>query len=92
MDTADSPSSPPPGETAASQARARTFSVVLLGLLVLVAGFTATLVSNSFYPCVPAAGTAVQPPLLDCAVFLSPWLGLALVGLVLALLGYIRLR
>lgn len=91
MAVADNASSPPPDE-AAPRSRERVFGAVLLGLLVLVVGFTATLVSNSFYPCVPAAGSAVQPPLLDCAVFLSPWLGLALVGLIVAGFGYLRLR
>ncbi len=75
-----------------SEARSRTlaFRIVLVGLLLLVVGFTATLVANAFYPCEPAAGSAVQPPIGDCAVALSPWFGLAVLGLVVAILGYFR--
>ncbi len=81
----------PPAEDAAGRARERWFRVVLAGLVVLVAGFTATLVANAFYPCEPAAGSVLQPPLADCAVALSPWIGVAVVGLVLAALGYRRI-
>lgn len=81
---------PVPAAEAAGQSRERWFRVVLLGLLVLVVGFTATLMANEFYPCVPSAGSALQPPLGDCAVFLSPWIGIALVGAVLAGIGYLR--
>lgn len=75
---------------ARSRVRERAFQLVLLGLVVLVIGFTATLVSNAVHPCEPAAGSVVQPPLADCAVALSPWIGVALAGLVLALFGYRR--
>lgn len=81
---------PTPAEDLTARARQRWFQVVLVGLVLLVVGFTATLVSNAFYPCVPSAGSHVQPPLGDCAVALSPGLGLALVGLLLAVLGYRR--
>ncbi len=77
-------------EEATVRGRERWFRVVLLGLLLLVLGFTATLVTNTFYPCVPAAGSTVQPPLGDCAVALSPWLGLAAAGLIVAVAGYLR--
>lgn len=77
-------------EDAAGRARERWFRIVLLGLVVLVAGFTATLVANAFYPCEPAAGSVVQPPLADCAVALSPWIGIAVAGLVIAVAGYLR--
>ena len=87
---ASEPAPPAPTDGAALR-RDRAFRIVLLGLLLLVLGFTATLVSNAFYPCEPAAGSTVQPPLADCAVALSPWLGLAVVGLVLAIAGYLRI-
>lgn len=74
----------------AARSRALAFRIVLVGLLLLVVGFTATLVANAFYPCEPAAGSAVQPPIGDCAVTLSPWLGLAVLGLAVAILGYLR--
>lgn len=77
-------------ERAAAPRRERTFQTVLLGLVLLVLGFTATLVANAFYPCEPAAGSIVQPPLTDCAVSLSPWIGLAAIGLLLAAVGYYR--
>ncbi len=91
MAAANAPTTAPPSaEDLAARARQRWFQVVLVGLVLLVAGFTATLVSNAFYPCVPAAGSHIQPPLGDCAVALSPWLGLALVGLLVAVVGYRR--
>ncbi len=77
---------------AASRTRETWFRIVLIGLLVLVVGFTAALVSNGLYPCVPAADTSLQPPLADCAVALSPWIGLALAGLMIAAIGYVRVR
>lgn len=80
----------PPAASAAARARERAFRIVLLGLVVLAVGSTAVLVANAFYPCEPAAGSVVQPPLADCAVSLSPWIGVALVGLVLAIAGYLR--
>ncbi len=86
---AESAPAAPPAD-AATRARERAFQLVLLGLVVLVVGFTATLVANAFFPCEPAAGSSVQPPIADCAVALSPWLGVALVGLILALLAYRR--
>jgi len=83
---------PAPGAAppAANAARERAFRLVLLGLLLLVAGFTATLVANAFYPCEPATGSAIQPPLADCAVSLSPWIGIAFAGLLVAIAGYLR--
>jgi len=84
------PVTPPP--TVAEAARERSFRLVLIGLVVLIVGFTAAAFANGMYPCVPAAGSSVEPPLTDCAVSLSPWAGLALVGLVLAVLGYRRAR
>ncbi len=81
---------PAPPADAAGRARERWFRAVLLGLLVLVAGFTAILMANEFYPCVPASGSAIQPPLGECAIFLSPWIGIALIGAVLAGVGYLR--
>ena len=80
----------PPAEEAEGRVRERWFRAVLLGLLVLVAGFTAILVANAFYPCEPAAGSLVQPPLADCAVALSPWIGLAIAGLAIAVAGYLK--
>lgn len=71
-------------------ARERPFRLVLLGLVLLVLGFTAAAFTNGLYPCVPAAGSAIEPPLTDCAVALSPWVGVALVGVALALIGYRR--
>ena len=79
----------PPAETG-ERSRGRWFRIVLFGLVLLVLGFTFTLMANSFYPCVPAAGSAVQPPLGDCAVFLTPWIGLALLGLVVCVIGYLK--
>ncbi len=66
------------------------FRIALAGLILLVLGFTGTLVANAFYPCEPAAGSIVQPPLADCAVSLSPWIGIALAGLLVAVAGYLR--
>lgn len=82
----------PSAEDAAVRARSRSFRIVLLGLVVLVLGFTAILVANAFYPCEPAVGSVVQPPLADCAVSLSPWIGVSVVGLGLAVAGYLRVR
>ncbi len=87
------PDAGPPGpEASAARARELAFRVVLVGLLLLVLGFTATLVGNAFYPCEPSAGSSVQPPLADCAVALSPWLALAVVGFLVAVVGYLRVR
>lgn len=83
---------PPPAVDPANRSRERWFRMVLLGLVVLVLGFTALLMANFFYPCEPAAGSIVQPPLADCAVFLSPWIGVAAAGIVIAGLGYMRVR
>ena len=76
--------------SAAEALRERGFRLALLGLVVLVLGFTATLMANFFYPCEPAAGSVVQPPLAECAAFLSPWLAVALAGLILAAVAYRR--
>ncbi len=80
----------PPAADAAARRRETAFRIVLLGLVLLVAGFTAILVVNALYPCEPAAGSAVQPPLADCAVALSPWIGVAIAGLLVAVAGYLR--
>lgn len=87
---AGTPPAPPVPEDRAARAREFAFRVVLVGLVLLVLGFTATLVANAFYPCEPAAGSTVQPPLTDCAIALSPWLGIAIVGLLVAVVGYLR--
>lgn len=87
---AATPVAPAAAPDAAAQARELAFRVVLVGLILLVLGFTATLVANAFYPCEPATGSTVQPPIADCAVALSPWLGIALVGLLVAVVGYRR--
>lgn len=89
MTASETSEGPAPGVDAA---RERTFRLVLIGLVLLVVGFTALLISNGLYPCVPAADSTVAPPLSDCAVFLSPWAGLALIGLALAAVGYRRAR
>ncbi len=68
----------------------RWFTVVLLGLVLLIIGFTFAAFANGLYPCVPAAGSGVAPPLSECAVALSPWAGVALLGVVLAVVGYLR--
>ncbi len=65
---------------------------MLLGLVVLIVGFTAILLGQARYPCVPAAGSAIEPPLADCAIALSPWAGIAVVGLVVAVVGYVRVH
>lgn len=83
---------PPAPEDRAARARELAFRIVLVGLILLVLGFTATLVGNAFYPCEPATGSTAQPPLADCAVALSPWLALAAVGLLAAVVGYLRVR
>lgn len=80
----------PTTEDAAAHRRELAFRIVLVGLILLVVGFTAALVSNAFYPCEPAVGSAVQPPLGDCAVALSPWVGVATAGLLVAVVGYFR--
>ena len=81
--------SPSPTEPA-DPARERTFRWVFGGLVILIVGFTAAAFTNGLYPCVPAAGSSAEPPLTDCAVALSPWIGVALVGLVLAIVAYRR--
>ncbi len=88
----DAGTSPAPPGPAGDAARAREFAfrIVLVGLVLLVLGFTATLVANAFFPCEPAAGSTIQPPIADCAVALSPWLGIAVVGLLVAVVGYLR--
>ncbi len=88
-DAGTPPSAPAPAESA-TRAREFAFRIVLVGLVLLVLGFTATLVANAFFPCEPAAGSTIQPPIADCAVALSPWLGIAVVGLLLAVVGYLR--
>ncbi len=82
--------SPPGPEDRAARARELAFRIVLVGLVLLVLGFTATLVANAFFPCEPTAGSTIQPPIADCAVALSPWLGIAVVGLLVAVVGYLR--
>ncbi len=74
----------------AARRRETAFRIVLLGLVLLIAGFTAVLVANALYPCEPAAGSSAQPPLAECAVALSPWVGVAVLGLALAVAGYLR--
>lgn len=83
-----------PGPDASPEERARTlwFRAVLVGVVLLVVGFTAILIRNSFYPCVPTGGSLLQPPLADCAVALSPWIVVAAAGLGIAGLGYLRVR
>lgn len=88
-DTGSTPA-PPVSEDRASRARELAFRIVLVGLALLVLGFTATLVANAFYPCEPAAGSTVQPPIAECAVALSPWLTIAVLGLIVAVVGYFR--
>lgn len=77
---------------AADAARERSMRLVLIGLAVLIVGFTLGAFANGMYPCVPAAGSSIEPPLTDCAVSLSPWAALGLVGLALAVVGYRRAR
>ncbi len=87
----ESSTSPPADAVEPSAARReRWFRVVLLGLGLVIFGFTAAAFANGLPPCVPAAGSGVAPPLSECVVALSPWAGVALLGLVLAVVGYIR--
>ena len=90
MSTPEVAATPTSTSPAPDAARERSFRLVLFGLGVLVLGFTAALLGNGLYPCVPAVGSAIEPPLTDCAIALSPWGALAFVGLVLALIGYRR--
>lgn len=93
MAAIESPETASPAPSAAESGNRRrelAFRIVLVGLVVLVVGFTATLVANAFYPCEPAAGSSVQPPIGDCAVSLTPWLGIAVLGLLIAVVGYLR--
>ncbi len=92
MTTLEGPAAPSTEAGAASRTRETWFQIVLIGLLVLVVGFTAALVSNGLYPCVPAGESSVQPPIADCAIALSPWIGVALAGLIVAAIGYLRVR
>ncbi len=92
MATNDAASAPTTAVDATDAARERSFRLVLLGLVLLILGFTVGTFANGLYPCVPAAGSAIEPPLTDCAVSLSPWAGVAAVGLALALFGYRRAR
>lgn len=84
----------PEPETAASSpaaaVRERWTRLVFLGLLLLIVGFTAAAFANGLYPCVPGVGSTVEPPLADCAVSVSPWAAVAIVGLLLAGLAYRR--
>ena len=89
-ESSESAPAPAAAPVAAGRSRERAFRLVLAGLVVGVIGFTAILVANSAYPCAPAAGSTTQPPLADCATYLSPWVGLTIVGLVLAVIGYLR--
>lgn len=86
--TAPSASPDRPGLEDAS--RETWFHLVLLGLLVFIAGATAMLFASAAYPCAPAAGSIVEPPLSQCTVALSPYAAAALLGLVAAILGYVR--
>ncbi len=88
----NAPEASAPTANEADAARERTFSIVLVGVVLLILGFTLAAIANGLYPCVPAAGSSVEPPLTDCAVSLSPWVGILIVGLALAVLGYIRAR
>jgi hypothetical protein len=90
MAATESATVPTPAADAAERSRERWFRVVLLGLLILVLGFTALLMANFFYPCEPAAGSVVQPPLGECVGFLSPWIGVVAAGIVIAGIGYLR--
>lgn len=91
--TAPSESTPalPPADSRPS-GQERSTRIVLIGLILLILGFTAAAFANGLYPCVPAAGSSIEPPLTDCGVSLSPWAGIAVVGLALALVGYRRAR
>jgi len=90
MSTPEAAASPTPTVLPADAARERSVRLVLYGLVVLVLGFTAVLLANGLYPCVPSAGSAIEPTLTDCAAALSPWGAVAFVGFVLALIGYRR--
>ncbi len=90
MSAPDTTPAPSPAAVEAGLSRDRSFQLVLIGLIILIAGFTAALLANGLYPCVPAAGSDFEPPLADCAIALSPWAGVAVIGLALALVGYRR--
>jgi hypothetical protein len=92
MTSPDAAATVSPPVDAPNAARERSIRLVLVGLVLLIVGFTASAFANGMYPCVPAAGSSLEPPLAECAVSLSPWAGLALVGLALALVGYRRAR
>ncbi len=77
---------------AAEALRERWFLVVLVGLLVAIAGFTVAALQNSLYPCEPAAGSTAVPPLMDCAVALAPSGTVFVLGILLAAVGYAKVR
>ncbi len=90
MSAPESAAAPAAPAESLDPARERSFRLVLLGLVLLIVGFTFGAFANGLYPCVPAAGSSVAPPLSECAVALSPWAGVGLIGLVLAVVGYRR--
>jgi heme/copper-type cytochrome/quinol oxidase subunit 2 len=75
---------------AATKSRDLWSRIVFVGMVLFIIGFIAVLMAQSVYPCTPAAGHAVEPPLTDCALFLSPWVVLAVFGLVLFAVAYLR--
>lgn len=88
MTATETAAPPPDAAETPDAAREFWFRLVLLGLVLLVVGFTFGAITNGLYPCVPAAGSSVEPPLTECAVSLSPWVGVGVVGLALAVVGY----
>lgn len=81
-----------PESPAAEAMRDRWYVVALVGLILAIAGSTAAALQNSLYPCEPATGSSVAPPLADCAVALAPGGTVFLAGLVLAAAGYLKVR
>ena len=79
-------------ERSASAERRRTLWIraVLAGLVLLVAGTTAALFASAVPPCVPEAVGMPAPPLMECVPSVGPWIALALLGLVLAVVAYRR--
>ena len=81
---------PAPTSDAAAKSRELWTRMVLLGMILFIVGLVAALMAQSLYPCVPPAGSTVEPPLGECAVFLSPWIVLAVIGLVVTVVAYLR--